>query len=537
MNPEKETFFDKNTLIAVFLLGLCWIGWDSYMRKKYPSKPEDRPPVSVKQSSPLPVSPVAPSPAFRQDILPSETPEKTHTFAGEKISAVLSSRGMGFKEIRLKSFFDQKKQPVVFKEGREASLFAIGLVETGRPVPFQLKRQGEGFIGRYTSKELKITKTIQPDEENFAFDVRVEVSRFPPEFSGFRLFLRHTLPETLPEPWYSKLLFIAGRDISGGFVFSRQGEERFLAEELKEPKTYQTLSLLGLGNKYFGLALINRSDLLPAGVLKTSAKNLRGTLDYKPLTKAPFSLSWRIFCGPKSVEYLSKSDERLAGWINFGFFEWLARPLLKILRVFFKTAGNWGFAIVLLTFLVRLLLLPLNIRSYKSMKVMQKLQPQLQELRGKTQKKPSKTQSGNDGPDENPQSQPLRGMSSPYACSVSRFYRPLSGPWREYRALSGPLCSLDKGSQFARSLLHPSRPGRPDFVCSAKADPHECSPGPGPPFNGHAPCVFRLYAETARRSHAVYFCERTFRPCSAILFCSFQPRKRPFRPRPVRQAP
>ena len=388
MNPEKETFFDKNTLIAILLLGLCWIGWDSYMRRKYPSKPPP-PPAPAEQTSPLNVSPAKPAAPSRQNPSPPETPEKTHTFAGEKISAAVSSRGMGFKEIRLKSFFDRKKQPVVFKS-EQTPLFALRLAETDRPIPFQLERRGESLMGRYTSEELQLTKTIRPDEENFAFDIQVEVSRFPAGFSGFRLFLRHALSETLPEPWYSKLLFIAGRDISEGFVFSRQGEERFLPEELEEPKTYQTLSLLGLGNKYFGRALINRSDLLPAGVLKKDAKNLIGILDYKPLTEAPFSLKWRIFCGPKSVDQLSKSDGRLAGWINFGFFEWLARPLLKILKVFFKTTGNWGFAIVLLTFLVRLLLLPLNIRSYKSMKVMQKLQPQLQELREKHKKDPQK---------------------------------------------------------------------------------------------------------------------------------------------------
>ena len=394
MNSEKETFFDKNTLIAVLLLGLCWIGWDSYMRKKYPSRSHGppAPPAEKPQSSPLTEAEGAASlRLFRPSPPPPpESPERVQTFAGEKISGILSSRGMGFKEIRLKTFFDQKKQPVVFKDGGGSSLFALSLAETNSPIPFQLERRGESFIGRYDSKELRLTKTIRPDEENFAFDVRVEISRFPPDFSGFRVSLRHALPETLPEPWYSKLLFIAGRDISGAFVFSREGAERFLAEELSQEKAYPTLSLLGLGGKYFGLALVNQSDLLPSGVLKKSAKSLTAALDYKPLTKAPFSLSWRIFCGPKSVERLAKSDGRLAGWINFGFFEWLARPLLKILKVFFKTAGNWGLAIVLLTFLVRLLLLPLNIRSYKSMKVMQKLQPQLQEMREKYKKDPQK---------------------------------------------------------------------------------------------------------------------------------------------------
>ena len=382
MNQEKETFFDKNTLIAIFLLGLCWIGWDSYMRKKYPKQPRSTAPLKLKEA---PKSPVEEKTSL--ETVP-EIPEKIYTFSGEKMELTLSSQGLGFREIRLKTFFDRKKQEIVFKSEKGRPLAATGLLHSGELIPFQVQKRGNRFIGRYISKNLELTKILEVDEENFVFRVQTEITRSSPQFSGLRLFFSHTIPQRPSESWFSKMLFFAGRDISGGFAFSEEGSQQFMEEELEAPKNYQTLSVLALGSKYFGQAFLNKASLLPAGTLKKQGRQLQGFVDYKPLTKEPVSLAYQFFSGPKSLERLSKMDQRLGKWINFGFFEWLARPLLRFLRVFHKITGNWGLAIVLLTFLVRFLLLPLNIRSYKSMKVMQKIQPKLQALREKHKKDP-----------------------------------------------------------------------------------------------------------------------------------------------------
>ena len=384
MNQQKETFFDKNTLMAVFLLGLCWIGWDSYMKKKYPRQPKPMAPVQKEEARPQ-ISQVAEEENLQ---VGPRFQEKTYDFSGEKMEIIFSSWGLGFKEIQLKSFKDRKGQPIVFESQGREPLSATGILSTGELIPFRVRQEKNKIVGYYASKDLEITKTIEVDEKNFVFKVRTDISRQSSKFSGLRLFFYHPVPKAAPEPWYSKMLFVAGRDISGGFVFSEKGSQQFMEKELNEPQNYENLSILSLGSKYFGQAFINQSSLLPSGMLQNGAGGLQGVVDYKPLTKESFSLTYQVFFGPKSLEYLSKSDVRLGKWINFGFFEWLARPLLRFLRIFHKITGNWGFAIVLLTFLVRLLLLPLNIRSYKSMKIMQKIQPQLQGLREKHKKDP-----------------------------------------------------------------------------------------------------------------------------------------------------
>src|SRR5207253_1452732 len=63
--------------------------------------------------------------------------------------------------------------------------------------------------------------------------------------------------------------------------------------------------------------------------------------------------------------------------IDYGTFSFLAFPLLDLLRFFYKFVHNYGVAIILLTLLVRLIFYPLQAKAQKSMKAMQKLQPQI----------------------------------------------------------------------------------------------------------------------------------------------------------------
>ncbi len=97
-----------------------------------------------------------------------------------------------------------------------------------------------------------------------------------------------------------------------------------------------------------------------------------------------------VYNGPQALEaaavpgygFLTKVIESAYG--NWG---WINRTLLQILRFFHGIVGNWGVAIILLTVLVKGILFPLNRRQQTSMAkysaVMQKLKPQLDELKAK----------------------------------------------------------------------------------------------------------------------------------------------------------
>jgi YidC/Oxa1 family membrane protein insertase len=107
----------------------------------------------------------------------------------------------------------------------------------------------------------------------------------------------------------------------------------------------------------------------------------------------------RLFVGPKALEVLeSVSSNTAPGQMNgpdlrnvvdFGFFSIIARPLFLWLKWTHEhVASNWGVAIIILTVIINLALLPLRITSMKSALKMQKLQPQMKAIQEKYKKYP-----------------------------------------------------------------------------------------------------------------------------------------------------
>jgi len=89
------------------------------------------------------------------------------------------------------------------------------------------------------------------------------------------------------------------------------------------------------------------------------------------------------FLGPKKIEYLKNLPHNLKAAINYGWLDFLAKPLVTALNFFYKYAGNYGIAIILLTVVIKILFWPLSHKSYKSMEQMKKIQPLMQQLKEK----------------------------------------------------------------------------------------------------------------------------------------------------------
>jgi YidC/Oxa1 family membrane protein insertase len=93
--------------------------------------------------------------------------------------------------------------------------------------------------------------------------------------------------------------------------------------------------------------------------------------------------NYAIFFGPKKQDLLEKLDFNLSHVINFGFFDFLAKPFLWFMNFIHSIIPNYGISIIILTILTKILLWPLGNKSYKSMNEMKRLQPLMQEIREK----------------------------------------------------------------------------------------------------------------------------------------------------------
>jgi len=96
------------------------------------------------------------------------------------------------------------------------------------------------------------------------------------------------------------------------------------------------------------------------------------------------SYDYRLFFGPKSFKLLRSYNNELDAAIDFGMFDFLAKPLLWIMNfIYDHLIANYGVAIILVTLAVKVLLWPLGTKSYKSMSEMKKLQPLIKNLKEK----------------------------------------------------------------------------------------------------------------------------------------------------------
>lgn len=89
----------------------------------------------------------------------------------------------------------------------------------------------------------------------------------------------------------------------------------------------------------------------------------------------------QLFVGPKLVNRLEEITPGLELTVDYGWLTFLSKPLYWLLSFFNDIVGNWGFAIILLTLLVKAVFFKLSETSYKSMAKMRKVAPRLKTLK------------------------------------------------------------------------------------------------------------------------------------------------------------
>lgn len=152
------------------------------------------------------------------------------------------------------------------------------------------------------------------------------------------------------------------------------------------------ISWLGSVNRYFAAVLKPASSKwISSSISEPVSKEEKGlpedfwvtvqTIPFKIMPQEEELHEYGLFLGPKLEKLLEKYD--LSSLLGFGTFASISKILLNILNGFYKIAPNYGVAILLLTILVKLMLFPLTRKSQMSMFKMQRLQPMIEQLKGK----------------------------------------------------------------------------------------------------------------------------------------------------------
>lgn len=94
------------------------------------------------------------------------------------------------------------------------------------------------------------------------------------------------------------------------------------------------------------------------------------------------TFSEKLFIGPKIQERLEATSAKdLVLTVDYGWFWFIAKPLFYVLDKVHDYVGNWGWAIIILTILIKLVFYPLSAAGYRSMANMRRVQPKMMALR------------------------------------------------------------------------------------------------------------------------------------------------------------
>ena len=141
------------------------------------------------------------------------------------------------------------------------------------------------------------------------------------------------------------------------------------------------------GDKYFADAVMSEKGSIASVNMSRPANDTLVADIASPVLSVPpgqsAAVNYSIYYGPKDLDILELQGNRLQEVIDYGWFGPIAKPLILSLKFLYKYTGNYGIAIIIITFVLKLIFFPLTHKSYKSMKDMQKLQPKMTELKEK----------------------------------------------------------------------------------------------------------------------------------------------------------
>ena len=157
---------------------------------------------------------------------------------------------------------------------------------------------------------------------------------------------------------------------------------------------------LGFTDKYWLTALAPGDDPISASFRKTPSGAYQADYARSPVVVPAgkeITTETRLFAGAKEKTVLDRYEDagitKLSKAIDWGYFEWFMRPIFDLLNWLFHVLGNFGVAIIALTFIVRLLMFPIAQKQFASMAAMRKVQPKLKALQERYKDDKQKLQS------------------------------------------------------------------------------------------------------------------------------------------------
>lgn len=394
---EKRAFIAVGLSIAVFYLFSMMFGPDK--QKIQSSTPVNTSPMAINSTATSqPVSPAANSvPATRQQ-LPSSTTQKDILVETDLYTAVFSTRGASLKSVTLKNYREENSpnakqvtlgndsDPNIYSFATRANGFNLSDSTQFTSDTDRLKIETNGsrqLTFNYISGQgYTVRKTYT--FSSGVYGIKLDTQVFNNSAAPLVGVIQHVM--TYPaEPKVKDNRF----DTAGAYLFSDNSlQSNKIKDVSSASKRYdKTIEWTGFADKYFLNAILaEKNSIASVELKKNSAGFFESIVSSPQFTVNPgqsVAVANRLFVGPKDIDILKAQGNSLVQSLDLGWFTVIAKPLLYSLKFFYNYVGNYGIAIIIITIILKAFFFPLTHKSYKSMKGMQKIQPEMTKLREK----------------------------------------------------------------------------------------------------------------------------------------------------------
>jgi YidC/Oxa1 family membrane protein insertase len=397
---------ERRVLLAIFLAFLVMYTWQALFVKPVPKPAPDsattasatavaagsaagnssaaqpsEPIVAEKPSTPLAAALVA------------DAAERDVRVETSDVIAVFTNKGARLKSWRLKHYLDQQKQPQELIEHLPS-----------QPLPFTMRAGSDTTTAAANDGLYTVSGAPTPTSEASPVDLRFEyrdsagvhvVKEFHLDPTSYVFSARVTVTEAdkaiTPTITWGPAIGDVGElsrvvKKSEGILFQAGKVVRLAPKDIAKQSVYDgEFHYAGVDDNYFMVAA-----LFPEAIKVTyAAVTIPPPADSKDAARELISFSLephrpdaalKFFAGPKDFDVLSAIDRDLARGIDFGMFTVIVVPLLRSLKWVNTYVGNYGWAIILLTFFINVILFPLRHKSVVSMRKMQEIQPEVKAI-------------------------------------------------------------------------------------------------------------------------------------------------------------
>lgn len=153
--------------------------------------------------------------------------------------------------------------------------------------------------------------------------------------------------------------------------------ELTLDEDLDKVKSYTGVKFLSSFDRYYATVVYNFNNSLQVSLMPDNEKNPQG------FVHGLNEISFSGYMGPKNFNDLRALNPELTDVIEYGWFTFIAKPMFTFLQWIQSYVGNWGWTIVILTIIIKLILYPLSYKGMVSMNKLKELAPKMKEIQAK----------------------------------------------------------------------------------------------------------------------------------------------------------